>query len=68
MTSRPWAKAYAEVGDLDRARHIAARLREFNHPDAQPFFAPCERMYTPDEELPFQCVAPMKLLTFRDFL
>lgn len=63
-----WAKAYAELGDLDRARHIAARLREFNHPDAQPFFAPCERMFTPEEAVPFQCAAPTKALTYRDFL
>ncbi len=63
-----WAKAYAELGDLDRARHIAARLREFNHPDAQPFFAPCERMYAPGEAVPFQCAAPAKALTYRDFL
>lgn len=63
-----WAKAYAELGDLDRARHIAARLREFNHPDAQPFFAPCERMFTPEETVPFQCAAPTKALTYRDFL
>ncbi len=63
-----WAKAYAELGDLDRARHIAARLREFNHPDAQPFFTPCERMFTPEEAVPFQCAAPTKALTYRDFL
>ena len=38
-----WAKAYAELGDLERARHIAARLREFGNPDSRAFFEPCDR-------------------------
>ncbi|MEN9419099.1 MAG: hypothetical protein RI988_2719 [Pseudomonadota bacterium] len=38
-----WARAYAEAGDLDRARHLAARLREFRNPAAAEFFEPCAR-------------------------
>jgi len=63
-----WARAYAELGDLDRARHIAARLREFGHPDSRAFFAPCAQMYGAAEEVPFQCGAPATLLGYRDFL
>jgi O-antigen ligase len=36
-----WANALAESGQLDRARYVAARLREFHKPDADEFFAPC---------------------------
>ena len=36
-----WAQALAERGQLDQARHIAARLREFRNADAADFFAPC---------------------------
>jgi hypothetical protein len=36
-----WATALAESGQLDRARYVAARLREFHKPDADEFFAPC---------------------------
>lgn len=36
-----YAKALAEVGDLERARHVAARLREFHNPASDAFFAPC---------------------------
>ncbi len=63
-----WAKAHAELGDLDRARHIAERLREFGHADAQAFFAPCAQMYGAMEEMPFQCAAPARALSYRDFL
>jgi O-antigen ligase len=36
-----WANALAESGQLDRARYVAARLREFRKADAEEFFAPC---------------------------
>jgi hypothetical protein len=36
-----WAKSLAERGEVDQARHIAARLREFRKVDAEDFFAAC---------------------------
>jgi hypothetical protein len=36
-----WARAYADSGDLERARFIAARLREFRNPASAEFFEPC---------------------------
>jgi hypothetical protein len=36
-----WAQALAGRGQLDEARHIAARLREFRKVDVAEFFAPC---------------------------
>ncbi|MBA4175849.1 MAG: polymerase [Leptothrix sp. (in: Bacteria)] len=37
-----WAQSLAARGELDAARHVAARLREFRKADAAEFFAPCE--------------------------
>jgi hypothetical protein len=62
-----WATALAEAGDVQRARHLAARLREFRHPDAEPFFAPCEVPETPGAARPFQCTPPATALDHRDF-
>ena len=59
-----WARAYAERGDLDRARYIADRLREFRNPASKDFFAACDG--DPDPR-PFQCDPPSRQLTWRDF-
>ena len=59
-----WADAYAQSGDLDRARHIAARLREFRNPDAKEYFAPCAEKIEP---VPYQCEPPTRALGWRDF-
>jgi O-antigen ligase len=50
-----YAKALAGRGELEKARHVAARLREFRKPDAQEFFAECDK--TPGDKNPaaFQC-------------
>jgi O-antigen ligase len=65
-----WARAYAELGDLDRARHIADRLREFRNPASEAFFAECDdaRKADPPRPLPFQCTPPSRALTWQDFL
>ena len=62
-----WAKAYAAIGDLDRARFIAARLREFHNDNATEFFAECDAPRAPGAAPPFQCVAPTRALSWRDF-
>lgn len=64
MTS--WAKAYAATGDLERARHLAQRLREFGH--SKDFFAVCDAPPVPNQPLPFQCTPPTHDLKFEDFL
>lgn len=51
-----WARAYAEAGDLDRARWIAARLREFRNEQAADFYAECDGAPNPR---PFQCDPPV---------
>ncbi len=37
-----YARALAGRGELERARHVAARLQEFHNPAAEAFFAPCD--------------------------
>lgn len=61
-----WAKAYAERGDLARARHLAARLREFHHADSTEFFAPCDGGAKPAKSA-WQCLPPGRALDDRDF-
>jgi hypothetical protein len=59
-----WATALHERGEVDKARYVAARLREFRNPQAAEFFAPCQ---AGAGELPFQCLAPTRALSFQDF-
>ncbi|MCK6427098.1 MAG: Wzy polymerase domain-containing protein [Burkholderiaceae bacterium] len=37
-----YARALAGRGELERARHVAARLQEFRNPASQDFFSACE--------------------------
>ncbi len=63
-----WAQALSQTGrrgDLDRARHLAARLREFRNPAADDFFAPCADRA--QRSKPFQCQAPERIYDWRDF-
>ena len=62
-----WANALAEVGDVERARHVAARLREFHNAASKGFFAPCDDKPDAATEPPFQCMAPSRALDYRDF-
>jgi hypothetical protein len=64
-----WAQALADSGDLERARHIAARLREFRNPASAAFFAECDAIPTaePSAVRPFQCTPPATVMDDRDF-
>ena len=82
-----WAKALDEAGETDKARFVAARLREFRNDQAAEFFAPCDsgvgtrgerprrrrRRIGPAPSasapaaLPYQCLAPEKPISYRDF-
>jgi O-antigen ligase len=63
-----WSKALAERGELDAARHVAARLREFKKEDAAEFFAPCDAAVSNEAALPFQCSAPSRTMSWREFM
>jgi O-antigen ligase len=60
-----WANGLAAQGDVERARYIAARLREFRNPNSKEFFAPCDDAALVDK--PFQCRPPTRAFTWRDF-
>ena len=63
-----WAKALDENGETDKARYVAARLKEFRNDQADAFFAPCAAAAgSAVSKLPFQCLAPSKSLRFEDF-
>ena len=62
-----WAKALAESGDLDRARWVAARLKEFRNEQAAEFFAECDEPREAGETPPFQCQAPTREFRYEDF-
>ena len=68
-----WARALDEVGEVDKARHLAARLKEFRNPQADAFFAACDppaaasAPASAPAKPPFQCQAPARALRFEDF-
>jgi O-antigen ligase len=59
-----WTLAQAEAGHADKARYLAARLKEFDRPEVQRFFEVCA---TPQGAAAFQCSPPPPGLSFRDF-
>lgn len=62
-----WATALDEAGQTDRARHLAARLREFRNPLSKDFFAECDKPVPPGGTPPFQCAPPQRGYDFTDF-
>jgi O-antigen ligase len=61
-----WAEWLAAQGEVDKARHVAARLREFRKPEAEEFFAPCAD--ADKAAVAFQCQPPSRVLHWREFL
>jgi hypothetical protein len=62
-----WANAYAEKGDVERARYIADRLREFRNPDSADYFSVCDKPPAPDVPLAYQCTPATRSFTYQDF-
>jgi O-antigen ligase len=62
-----WAVALDESGDTDRARYLAARLREFRNEQSEAFFAVCDEAPKPDAKRPFQCEPPSRTYSYLDF-
>ncbi|MBG6079902.1 O-antigen ligase [Rubrivivax gelatinosus] len=62
-----WANALAAHGELDAARHIAERLREFRNPASRDFFAACDAVAAGAAGAPFQCQAPQRVPDWREF-
>ena len=58
-----WARHLAAKGQVDEARWLAQRLREFKNSDADSFFEPCASGAT---DL-FQCQPPQRVHGWREF-
>ena len=61
-----WMNALELNGEHDKARYVAARLREFKLSGPAPFYAPCDDPAVIDK--PFQCLPPSRKMTWRDLL
>ena len=76
-----WAEWLAAEGEVDKARHLAERLREFHSPDSEELFAPCPQRALPPTPVasaaptasaasaaaPFQCELPERVPDWREF-
>ena len=60
-----WAILLNERGEVDKARYMAARLREFDLSGPKPWFAPCDDPAITAK--PFQCLPPAGPVSWRDF-
>jgi len=60
-----WANLLQQEGQTDKARYLAARLREFDLPGPKPWFAPCEDPAVTAK--PFQCLSPEHPVSWQDF-
>ena len=60
-----WAEALAAQGELEKARYLASRLREFNLSGGKNFFAPCADPAVATK--PWQCTPPTRTFTWHDF-
>jgi O-antigen ligase len=62
-----WANALAAAGMTDEPSYLAARLAEFHNAQADAFFAPCDEPPKEGDAPLFQCEAPKRALSYRDF-
>ncbi len=72
-----WAQALARHGEVDEARYLAARLKEFHNAASDSFFAECGAAPSPAAPAsaalaasapPFQCEAPQRARDWREFV
>ncbi|MFO1328738.1 MAG: Wzy polymerase domain-containing protein [Rubrivivax sp.] len=63
-----WADELAARGDVDRARHLAARLREFRNALSKDWLAECDAPPAAGSAPPYQCAPPQREYGWRDFL
>jgi O-antigen ligase len=59
-----WSQRLAAAGDVDAARHLAARLQEFRRAESGAFFAPCAGAASATA---YQCQAPAAPLPWQRF-
>lgn len=57
-----WAKSLAAVGEIDKARYVVARLREFRSAEGKAWLASCD-----DDATLWFCAPAQKSYTWKDF-
>jgi hypothetical protein len=60
-----WSQALAAQGELDKARWLAARIKEFRNPQADEYFEPCLDAVLAAQA--FQCQPPQRVVHWREF-
>jgi hypothetical protein len=63
-----YARSLEEHGEVDKARYVIARLKEFHNATGDEFLAICKTEPEPDEERAFQCEPPKQTYTWREVL
>lgn len=63
-----YARSLAEHGDIDKARFVVQRLKEFRNPIGDEFLSVCKTQPEPGEERAFQCEPPAKSYSWRELL
>ena len=62
-----YARSLAEHGQVDKARYVVQRLKEFRSTLGQQFMAPCKNLAA-QAKRPFQCDGPRQRYTWRQVL
>ncbi|RTL29546.1 MAG: polymerase [Burkholderiales bacterium] len=63
-----YARSLAEHGEVDKARYVVQRLKEFRNPIGDEFLAVCKTQPEPGDTLPFQCAPPKQTYTWKQLL
>lgn len=63
-----YSRSLAEHGQVDEARYVVQRLKEFRNPIGEEFLAVCKEQPEPGEQHPFQCAPPQRSYTWRQLL
>jgi O-antigen ligase len=63
-----YARSLAEHGEVDKARYVVARLKEFKNSMGKTFMAECDEAPEPGEDKPFQCSPPQQTYNWRALL
>ncbi len=62
-----WSRSLASVGEVDKARYLAQRLKEFRNPVGDEFFEECKvAEETALQPRPYQCDPPSRDYGFRE--
>ena len=65
---KAYARSLAEHGEVDKARNVVERLKEFHNPIGDEFMEECNEPLDNDEEPPFQCSPPTRTYAWRELL